>query len=448
MLEAKDKFEEKIDLEGILSAYKAGCKPAELHSVGVEFERLPVSSVDFKMVDYSRENGVYDLLRAFAKLDGWEYITDDYSIVGLKKGDDRITLEPGCQFELSLNPEKNIANIKTKIDNFNKKITPILKKYDINLLEYGISPVSTYKHINIIPKKRYQIMADYLWGILSDVMMRETAGIQACFDFSSEEDAIRKFRIANMISPFMTAMFANSPIRGGVDTGYKTFRGLSWLNTDSERCTFMSKKLFESKSGYGFKDYIEEVMKTPMIFIMRNEKPVEILGKIDFEQYMKQGFGGYTATLEDFKLHANLYFPEVRLRNFIEIRNHDCATHGMQYSILAIYKGLLYNSNALSEVEKLMSKFTYNNIAEFRYNVPRRALDTRVSKYHAKDVAKELLKIAQNALVQNGEGEEKFLDPIAELTPYGISPADVILSHWNGAWNKDVSKMVKYLNNN
>ena len=128
MLEAKDKFEEKIDLEGILSAYKAGCKPAELHSVGVEFERLPVSSVDFKMVDYSRENGVYDLLRAFAKLDGWEYITDDYSIVGLKKGDDRITLEPGCQFELSLNPEKNIANIKTKIDNFNKKITPILNQ--------------------------------------------------------------------------------------------------------------------------------------------------------------------------------------------------------------------------------------------------------------------------------------------------------------------------------
>lgn len=448
MLEAKDMLEEKVDLDKILSLYSSGCKPAETHGVGIEFERLPISSVDFKMVDYSKENGIYDLLRSFAKLDGWEYITDDYSIIGLKKGEDRITLEPGCQLELSLSPETNIAEIKGKIDNFNKKITPILRKYEINLLEYGISPVSTYKHINIIPKKRYHIMADYLWGILSDVMMRETAGIQACFDFSSEEDAIRKFRIANIISPFMTAMFANSPIRGGVDTGYKTFRGLSWLNTDSERCAFMSKKLFESKSGYGFKDYVQEVMKTPMIFIIRNEKAIEILGKIDFEQFMQRGFEGYTATLEDFKLHANLYFPEVRLRNFIEIRNHDCANHGMQYSILAMYKGLLYNKHALRETENLMSKFSYNNIAEFRYNVPRRALDTRVSKYCAKDIAKELLKIARESLKENDEGEEKFLDPIAELTPFGLSPADVILSNWNGHWNKDVSKMVKYLNSN
>lgn len=447
MLEAKDKFEEKADIESIVATFEDGFKQAQEHKVGIEFERLPISSADFRMVDYSKENGVYDLLRTFAKLDQWEYITDDYNIIGLKKGEDRITLEPGCQLELSLKPEANISDIKIKIDSFNKKINPILRKYEINLLEYGISPVSTYKHINLIPKKRYHIMADYLWGILSDVMMRETAGIQACYDFSSEEDAIRKFRIANIISPFMTAMFANSPIRGGVDTGYKTFRGLSWLNTDSERCSFMSKKLFEKKADYGFKDYVKEVMETPMIFIIRNEKPVEILGKIDFEHFINHGFEGYTATLEDFKLHANLYFPEVRLRNFIEIRNHDCANHGMQYSILALYKGLLYNKKALEDVEKLMSKFSYNNLIEFRYNVPKNALNTKINKYGVKDIAKEILKIAQNSLKENGQGEEQFLEPILELTPYGLSPADVILSNWNGHWHKDVNKLVKYLSN-
>lgn len=451
MLEAKGNLKEEaevnVTLEDILMHFKKGVKYPENHKVGVEFERLPISSKDFKNVDYAGENGIYELLRSFAKLDNWEYITDDYNIIGLKKGQDAITLEPGCQLELNIKPEKNIADIKAKIDNLNKKLTPILKRFDINLLEYGVSPVSTYKHINIIPKKRYLIMANYLWGILSDVMMRETAGIQACFDFSSEEDAIRKFRLANIISPFVTAMFANSPIRGGVDTGYKTFRGLSWLNTDSERCEFMSRKLFEQKSGYGFKDYIEEVLKTPMIFITRNNKPVEISGKIDFEQFMKNGFGGYKATLEDFKLHANLYFPEVRLRNFIEIRNHDCANHGMQYSVLALYKGILYNKKALEDVEKLISKFSYNNVKEFRYNVPRNALNTKIGKFLAKDVAKDLLNIAQTSLKENFPGEEQFLEPIMELTPYGLSPADVILSNWNGHWNKDISKLIKYLSN-
>lgn len=448
MLEAKDRFEEKAEIEkNILATFYDGCKQAAEHKVGIEFERLSISSKNFKMVDYSEENGIYDLLRTFAKIDEWEYIADDYHIIGLKKGNDAINLEPGSQLELSLGPEKYISNIKTKIDNFNKKITPILRKYEINLLEYGISPVSTYKSINLIPKKRYHIMADYLWGILSDVMMRETAGIQACYDFSSEEDAIRKFRIANIISPFITAMFANSPIRGGVDTGYKTFRGLSWLNTDNERCEFMSKKLFDKNSGYGFKDYVEEVMRIPMIFIVRDEKPVKILGKINFEQFMNNGFEGYTATLEDFNLHANLYFPEVRLRNFIEIRNHDCANHGMQYSILALYKGILYNKDALNEVEQLMSKFSYADIMELRYNVPKNALNTRIAKRPAKETAKEILRIAQNALRERGEGEEYFLDPILEFTPYGLCPADVILSNWHGVWNKDVSKLIKYLNN-
>lgn len=446
MLKSMDTVEERVNINDILNLYKAGIKPEMDVKVGLELERLSISSLNYKMVEYDSENGIYDLLRAFAKLDNWEYITDDYHIIGLKKGDDVVSLEPGNQFELSFAPEKNIVDIKNKIDNFNKKILPLLRKYDINLLEYGVSPVSTYKNIKLIPKKRYHIMADYLWGILSDVMMRETAGIQACLDFSSEEDAIRKIRIANIISPFMTAMFANSPIRGGVDTGYKTFRGLSWLNTDSERCHFMNKKLFDRKSGYNFKDYIEEVLKTPMIFIERNSKPVEILGKINFEQFMNRGFGGYTATLEDFKLHANLYFPEVRLREFIEIRNHDCANHGMQYSILAIYKGLLYNKKALDEVEDLLSKFSYNDVMEFRYNVPRLALDAKIMKYKSKDIARDILNIAQNALKESNEGEDQFLEPVLELTPFGLSPADLILSNWNGGWHKDVSKLVKYIN--
>lgn len=445
MLDTKDKFEDKLEMESILNIFESGYKPSQVHKVGIEFERLPISAKDLKMVGYASESGVYDLLRDFAKLENWEYITDDYSIVGLQKGDDRITLEPGCQLELSLMPEERIADIKAKIDYLNKKFTPLLKKHDIKLLEYGISPVSTYKNINLIPKKRYHIMADYLWGILSDVMMRETAGIQACFDFSSEEDAMRKFRVANMLSPFMTAMFANSPIRGGVDTGYKSFRGLSWLNTDTERCGFSNKKLFDAKREYGFKDYVYDVMKTPMIFINRNDKPIEILGKIDFEQFMRNGFEGYTATIDDFKLHANLYFPEVRLRNFIEIRNHDCANHGMQYSILAIYKGLLYNQDALGEIEKMLSGFSYNDIMEFRYNVPRNALNTRIKKYRVKDIANEILGISLKSLRENGEDEEQFLDPILELTPYGLTPADVILNNWNGVWNKDVKKLVKYL---
>ena len=41
-------------------------------------------------------------------------------------------------------------------------------------------------------------------------------------------------------------------------------------------------------------------------------------------------------------------------------------------------------------------------------------------------------------------GEEKFIEPIKEYTLNGITPADVIIRNWNGVWNKDVKKLIKY----
>lgn len=432
---------EKLRKEDILNLFKNGCKTDGDFSVGLEYERLPISIVTGKAVAYEGDFGVYNFLRTFAKSENWDYITDDYNIIGLKQGHDTITLEPGSQIELSIKPEKTIHALKNKIDLLNKQMAPILDKFNINLLEYGVSPVSTHKNINLIPKRRYKIMAQYLWGILSDVMMRETAGIQGTFDFKDEADAVRKFNIANKLTPFMTAMFANSPIRGGVETGYKTFRALSWLNTDNDRCGFCGKM----DEDFSFEKYVENVLKSPVIFINREDIPVQMYGKINFEDFMQNGWGDYEADIEDFKLHANLYFPEVRMRNFIEIRNHDCVGKEMIYAVLAIYKGILYSESAMDELEELFKNYTYQDFAELRYNVPKSALCAKIRGVEVFEIAGEILYIAEKSLIEQNTGEEKFLEPIKELTLEGLCPADVILRNWNGLWNKDVTKLIKYL---
>ncbi len=431
----------KLSKKEIVKLFEAGCKSKEDFNIGLEYERLPIFSVTSKSADYGSEFGVCNFLRSFAKEENWDYITDNYNIIGLKQGHDTVTLEPGSQFELSIKPEKTIDDLKAKIDKLDKQMKPILDKFGINLLNYGVSPLSTHKSISLIPKQRYHIMAKYLWGILSDVMMRETAGIQCCIDFESEEDAMTKFRIANKLTPFVTAMFANSPIRGGVETGYKSFRALSWLNTDNDRCGFVG----QIDDKFSFEEYVDYVLETPMIFINREDGAVSLDGKLSFDEFMANGFGGYEADIEDFNLHANLYFPEVRLRNFIEIRNQDCVGKGLQYSILAIYKGILYNKYAIEEIEELFKSFEYRDFSELRYNVPKSALNAKIGKYLAKDIAKEILYIAEKALIEMDTNEEKFLDPIKEYTNAGICPADVIIRNWNGIWNKDIKKLIKYI---
>lgn len=425
----------------ILNLYKKGCTPAIDFKIGMEYERLPISSTSFKAVDYWGNNGIAEILCSFARINLWDYIVDENNVIGLAKGHDTITLEPGSQIEISIKPESTIFELKKKIDNINTALNKVLENTDITLLNYGVSPYSTNKSINLIPKRRYQIMANYLWGILSDVMMRETAGIQCCIDFKSEEDAMRKYKLANKLSPFMTAMFANSPIRGGVDTGYKSFRALSWLNTDNDRCGFAGKISEE----FSFEDYIDCIMKTPMIFIQRNGQPININGDITFEEFMNNGYNGILPTIDDYELQANLCFPEVRLRNFIEIRNHDCVGGDLKYAILAIYKGIFYDNNAMEECEELLKHLQYKDYTDLRFNVPKHGLQTNIKNYQILDYAKEIIQIAEKSLKISQTGENVFLSSIKELTNKGISPADLIIKNWNGNWNKDLRKLINYL---
>lgn len=430
---------QEVTIEDIRNYYKSGCK--KTCKIGLEYERLPISAKTGKNADYSAEFGINNLLKKIGRANDWIYITDDYNIIGLRNSEKTITLEPGCQFEYSIFPLDTIDEIKSSIDKTDKEITKYLEESDIALLNYGVSPIVTYKNINLIPKRRYKIMAKYLWGILSDVMMRETAGFQCAFDYQSEEDCARKFILSNKLSPFVTAMFANSPVRGGVETGYKSFRALSWLNTDNERCGFA----FNLDDAFNFDTYIRKILKAPIIFVEKEGLPLEINGRINFETYINKGFEGFVPTMDDYMLSANLCFPEVRLNNFIEIRNHDCCKKELVLAGLALYKGILYDKIALEEVEDLFRGFKHIDFSELRYDVPRFGLESTIKGIKISDIAKEIIKISEKSLKNSGSGEWKYLDSIKEYTYNNISPADEILKNWHGAWCKNPQKLIQWL---
>lgn len=415
----ESKTESRLEYNQLLEEFISGCKTTQ--KIGMEYERIPICKSTGEVVPYWGEYGICELLREFAKVDNWDYILDDVNIIGLKKLHNTITLEPGCQIELSLEPQEYIKDLKKQIEEIDDTLNPILDKFEIKLLNKGVSPKTTYRNIELIPKRRYAIMANYLWGILSDVMMRETAGIQVGIDYKSEEDAIKKFNIANLMMPFITAMYSNSKIRGGVDTGYKSFRALAWLNTDNERCGFATKFL----DGMSFRDYVNGLLDTPMIFINREGKTLSLNGRLTFKEFMNVGYEGFRANIDDWKLHSNLYFPEVRLRNFIEIRNHDCVGGGLEYSIPALYKGIMYNSDALNEVSKLLGKYFYQELNELRYNVPKYGIDANIRGTKVKDICNILVDISYSSLAKQGYDEEKFLEPIIELLDKNKIPADL-----------------------
>lgn len=431
----------------LIEPYRQGCKKPSDFKVGLEFEKIGINKNDATAISYSGPKGIEEFLRHFKNIDNWNYVFENSNIIGLKKNNDNISLEPGNQFELSTEPQHNLHDLWQKVEEYNKITAEVADRFDISWLGYGIQPVSVHQNIELIPKKRYEIMTEYLpkKASLPLVMMRETAGIQVCLDYESEEDAIKKYKTALALSPIATAMFANSPIRQGKDTGYKSFRAYSWQHTDNDRCGLVSEKLFSEQENFGFDDYAEILLDLPMLFLQKDHRWFNTKG-MSFRDFIHKGFEGHKADFDDWILHSTSFFPDVRLKNHIEIRSCDAQQKDMIMAVPAFWKGILYDANATNAALDIMKSFDWSDLNSLRTQVAATALNTEVKGFKVLDIARELAGIAYEVLKKQkindnaGRHEGIYLQPLLENLAEGLCPADKILS----VWDNSVLKLAEY----
>lgn len=427
--------------EDLKEVFLSGIKPKSKFKIGVEVEKLPVKKKSYKAVSYYEKNGIKSFLEKLSKEDDWEKIHSEGHLLGLKKEGNSITLEPGSQFEIAINPSNNIHDIAHYLEQYHKITGELASQMDFMWLGYGIQPISTHHDIEVIPKSRYKLMGEYLptKGVEPLVMMRETAGLQVALDYNSEQDAINKLRLGLKIAPIISTMFANSPIRAGCNTGYKSYRAHSWLNTDPDRCGFISEKLFNPNQEFTFNDYIETVLDIPMIFIERNGKPVQVQNHT-FRTFLEYGYEGTEATKADWELHSSLFFPDVRMKNFIEFRNADCQNQSLSLAIMAIYKGLFYDDVAINETIKLTEDFDWKTLNLIRNISPKQGLNIKIKEKNLTDITVELIAIANRSLIRQNLGEESYLEVLKNYTLKGKTPADVLIDFCG----KDINKLVEF----
>lgn len=403
--------------------FMSGCKTKE--TIGVESEKLLVYKNSNKAVKYE---DVVKILSFFDE-NKWQRIYENDNLIGLKSEIGVISLEPGSQIELSLLPFENLEKITNYLTNYYSELAIYADRIDAKVLDIGIQPVSTYDDIKIIPKKRYEYMTKYLptKGLTPFVMMRETAGIQANFDYKSENDAIKKLSLALKMSPIISSIYANSPIRNSKYTGCKSYRANSWLNVDEDRCGYIHQKLFEKNTSFSFMDYVEILLDVPMIFVQRGKTCFPT--NQTFREYMKDGLLGINANIEDWYNHISLYFPDVRLKSYVEIRNHDAQNASMTFSVPAFWKGIMYNKDAMEEIEHILAKYEYEDFLQLRKVSPVVGIEAKLGNIQIIDYIKEFFDISYASLKQNNKQEEKYLEPVYEYISLKRVPADNLIEN-------------------
>ena len=439
-----------IESKAALVAHLAdGCKPHSDWRIGTEHEKFPFLSADFGPVPYAGDASIAALLEGLQAAYGWEPILEGDAIIGLKKDGASVSLEPGGQFELSGAPLDNIHQTCREVDTHIIEAKAIGDQIGVSFLGSGASPVWRLEDTPMMPKGRYQIMANYMpkVGRLGKQMMFRTATVQANYDFGSEADMVMKMRVALALQPLGTALFANSPFLDGRPNGFMSYRSQIWTDTDPDRSGMLP---FVFDEGFGFEQYVDYALDVPMYFLRRGDY-LDATG-VKFNAFLdRKAFAEHTPKLSDFEDHLTTIFPEVRLKTFMEMRGSDSGSHALICAFSAFWTGILYDSNALNAAWDLVKTWSNADRVAMRHAVPKLALQTPLPNGAGNllDLAKRVMPLARaglnarNRLNASGGNETGFLDPLEQIISSGKSPARQLLEDYHTRWNGDISQIFR-----
>jgi glutamate--cysteine ligase len=419
--------------DDLVAPFASACKPRSTWKIGPEMEKFGLVETSRRPLPYSGDPSILRVLEGLAAQFGWlpEGELPGGPIVALTRQGASVTLEPGGQLELSGAQSRTIHEVCAEGRVHMRELGPMSRALGIRWLGVGFHPLASRADFEWVPKQRYGIMRQYLptrGGHALDMMLR-TCTVQVNLDYQSEADAMRKMRASLALAPTTTAMFANSPWLEGKPHGGLTYRGRVWLDVDPDRSGLVPGLW---KAGATFDDYIEWALDVPMFLFKRDGRAIANTGQ-SFRAFFASGFDGHVATMADWKLHLNTLFPEVRLKNTIELRGADMQSTDMACALPALWTGVLYDEQALGEAEALIDGWAHDEVADLRTRVWRDGLRSRFRGRPLADFAERLVAIADGGLERralvnaSGKDERLHLARLRQLVGQGKTPADVLL---------------------
>lgn len=418
-------------VEDLEQVFRRAEKTSEHFRIGAEAEKFGLDAVTLRPVQYSGQNSILSIFERFQRYYGWTPVSEAHGspVIALERGAASITLEPGGQLELSGAPLADVHAIHEEFVDHFQELGAISRELNLCWLSVGFHPTAGFEELPWVPKERYAIMQQYLpsRGKRGRDMMQRTATVQANFDYSGEEDAMRKLRVMLGLSPVLQAMFANAPFKEGKVSELRSERLDVWLNMDPHRSGLIPSLWTQKRLRY--RDYVEWALDAGMFFIKRGPRLVLNTGQ-SFRDFLRNGFEGQRATHADWFRHLATLFPDVRLKSTLEVRTCDALPEDLTLAVPALLTGILYDDTALSAAEELARGITLSAALGSRNEAPRLGLGAQIGTKPIRGVAESIVEIARAGLArrarlnESGEDESVYLRPLQRLVEAGRCPAD------------------------
>jgi len=167
--------------------FESSCKKPEERLIGFESERFGVFSDTGKSIPYEENQiSVRKVLEKLSELHQFELSYENDKPIGAQSNNCAVTLEPGAQLEVSVNPNKNFHDLIMEFLKINNILCEIAREMEFTWLAFGTQPFTANNEIKRIPKRRYLIMENYFkkTGRFANVMMKTTCSIHVSIDYT------------------------------------------------------------------------------------------------------------------------------------------------------------------------------------------------------------------------------------------------------------------------
>lgn len=348
---------EQENKQALVAYFTEGAKGDKpLGALGVEVEHFVVTAEGEYSVSYAGrsegEFGVRDVLAHLADAYPQHTYGLEGDLIGLASDEASITLEPAAQLEISIAPYSSISQILRVYNEFRAEVDPFLAEHGCKLVTGGYHPTARALDLTLIPKQRYRFMNDYFKeiGTRGERMMRASASTQVSVDYQDEADAIRKMRIAQALAPIFASVADNTAVFEA-EPAPRLARFALWRNVDNDRCGSVPGLFNE---GYSFADYAEWILRTCPIFVTRPsvDDPTGPNLRAVYGQSAYEAYGDAPMTRADIEHVLSMFWPDVRLKNFVEIRPADSLPAPLMAGYAALVKGIFYSQRSLQAIEE------------------------------------------------------------------------------------------------
>jgi len=276
------------------------------------------------------------------------------AVPGLLPSGALLTAEPGGQLELSSLPADSLAECVAATLADMAALRSAVSLAGLELAGYGLDPLRPPRRVLDLP--RYAAMEAYFdrggpWG---RQMMCGTASVQVCLDAGDDSDGFTGYRyrwqLMHALGPVLVAAFANSPLREGRPTGWRSTRQQVWAHMDPGRTR--PPRLDAHRDP---RDAWAAYALDAELMLVRDPESANWVAPpgVTLRHWVRgiDGVPGLNGALrqptdDDLLYHLSTLFPPVRPRGYLELRMIDAQPGDGWIVPLAVTTALLHDQRA------------------------------------------------------------------------------------------------------